>query len=74
MIKAYAPRVNEDYCLAICGNQKILGDWNPDKALLMSDINFPESLSSTNSYATTKKKNMPKHGKTIPTVIWQSRN
>ena len=42
MIKAYAPRVNEDYCLAICGNQKILGDWNPDKALLMSDINFPE--------------------------------
>ena len=33
MIKAYAPRVNEDYCLAICGNQKILGDWNPDKAI-----------------------------------------
>lgn len=85
MIKAYAPRVNEDYCLAICGNQKILGDWNPDKALLMSDINFPEwqteldagklsFLSSTNSYSTTKKKNMSKYGKTIPTVIWQSRN
>ena len=42
MIKAYAPRINENYCLAICGNQKALGDWNPDKALLMSDINFPE--------------------------------
>ena len=42
VIKAYAPRINEDYCVAICGNQKVLGDWNPDKALLMSDINFPE--------------------------------
>ena len=85
MIKAYAPRVNEDYCLAICGNQKILGDWNPDKALLMSDINFPEwqteldagKLSFPIEYKFilyNKKKNMPKHGKTIPTVIWQSRN
>ena len=22
VIKAYAPRINKDYCLAICGNQK----------------------------------------------------
>lgn len=42
MIKAYAPRINNDYSLAICGNQKALGDWNSDKAVLMSDINFPE--------------------------------
>ncbi len=41
-IKAYAPRINDNYCLAICGNQKALGDWNPDKALFMSDANFPE--------------------------------
>ena len=42
MIKAYAPRINGNYCLAICGNQKVLGNWNPDKAWPMSDINFPE--------------------------------
>lgn len=42
MIKAYAPRINADYCLAICGNQKALGNWDADKALPMSDINFPE--------------------------------
>ena len=42
MIKAYAPRIDNDHCLAICGNQKILGDWDADKALPMSDINFPE--------------------------------
>lgn len=41
-IKAFAPRVNSDYCLAICGNQKELGNWDPDKALLMSDCAFPE--------------------------------
>ena len=42
VIKAYAPRINKDYCLAICGNQKALGNWDPDKAILMSDANFPE--------------------------------
>lgn len=42
MIKAYAPRIDKDYCLAICGNQRILGNWDPDKAALMSDANFPE--------------------------------
>ncbi|WP_278777585.1 carbohydrate-binding module family 20 domain-containing protein [Bacteroides nordii] len=31
----------QDYCLAICGNQKALGDWDPDKAWPMSDANFP---------------------------------
>lgn len=42
MIKAYAPRINSKYCLAICGNQKALGNWDPDKAWPMSDANFPE--------------------------------
>ena len=42
IIKAYAPRINKDYCLAICGNQKALGNWDPEKAILMSDSNFPE--------------------------------
>lgn len=42
IIKAYAPRINKDYCLAICGNQKALGNWDPDKAIPMSDANFPE--------------------------------
>lgn len=42
IIKAYSPRINKDYCLAICGNQKSLGNWDPEKAVLMSDVNFPE--------------------------------
>ena len=42
VIKAYAPRINKDYCLAICGNQTALGNWDPDKAIPMSDANFPE--------------------------------
>ncbi|KAA6311428.1 hypothetical protein EZS27_037441, partial [termite gut metagenome] len=41
-IKAYAPRITEDYCLAICGSCEALGNWNPAKAMLMSDVNFPE--------------------------------
>lgn len=42
VIKAYAPHINRNDCLAICGNQKSLGHWDPDKAVLMSDANFPE--------------------------------
>lgn len=42
VIKAYAPRINKDYCLAICGNQKILGNWDSEKAVLMNASNFPE--------------------------------
>lgn len=42
IIKAYAPRITNDYCLAICGNQPALGNWDPDKAWPMSDVNFPE--------------------------------
>lgn len=42
LIKAYAPCIDSDHCLGICGNQPTFGDWNPDKAILMSDANFPE--------------------------------
>ena len=42
VIKAYAPRLGKDYCLGICGNQKALGNWSPEKAVLMSDADFPE--------------------------------
>lgn len=42
MIKAYAPRISEDYCLAISGNRKVLGNWDAGKAWLMSDVAFPE--------------------------------
>lgn len=42
MIKAYAPCIDKDHCLAICGNQPALGNWDPNKAVLMSDISFPE--------------------------------
>ena len=41
-IKAYAPNIEKNYCLAICGNQEEIGNWDPDKALLMNDISFPE--------------------------------
>lgn len=42
LIKAYAPCIDHNHCLALCGNQKVLGNWNPDKAVLMSDAIFPE--------------------------------
>ena len=41
-IKAYAPTLSNEYQLGICGNQELLGNWNPDQALLMSDRHFPE--------------------------------
>jgi 4-alpha-glucanotransferase len=42
LFKAYAPCVDNDHCLAICGNQPALGDWDITKCILMSDANFPE--------------------------------
>jgi len=42
VVKACAPRIGNGYCLAICGNQPALGQWNPEKAMLMSDARFPE--------------------------------
>lgn len=42
VLKAYAPEFGEGYTLAVCGNQASLGNWNPEKAAVMSDANFPE--------------------------------
>lgn len=42
IIKAYAPSIDRNYCLAVCGNQEALGNWNPAKAVCMSDAHFPE--------------------------------
>lgn len=42
IIKAYAPTIDADHILGICGNQPALGDWNPSKAVLMTDCDFPE--------------------------------
>ncbi len=42
VLKAYAPCINADHCLGICGNQTVLGNWDANQAVLMSDANFPE--------------------------------
>ncbi len=41
-IIAHAPSVSSDFVLAISGNQKILGNWDPNKAVMMSDADFPD--------------------------------
>lgn len=81
LIKAYAPCIGPDHCLAISGNHHLLGDWNPEKAVLMNDIDFPEWQIELNAdilqfpleyklYYTTLKKDMLNYGKIIPTAIW----
>ncbi|MDR1005223.1 MAG: 4-alpha-glucanotransferase [Prevotellaceae bacterium] len=42
LIKAYAPCIDRNHCLAVCGNQPALGNWDADHAVPMSDANFPE--------------------------------
>lgn len=42
LIKAFAPNIDDNHCLAISGNQEVLGDWDITKAVVMSDANFPE--------------------------------
>ena len=42
VVKAYAPQIDENHTLCICGNQELLGYWNAEKAVPMSDIDFPE--------------------------------
>ncbi len=41
-IKIFAPRVEKNQTVAITGNQEILGNWHPDKALQLSCDTFPE--------------------------------
>ena len=42
VIKISAPRVAKNQSVAIAGNQACLGDWNPEKTLLLSCDTFPE--------------------------------
>lgn len=42
VLKAYAPCIDSGHVLAVCGSVDALGGWNPDKAIRMSDANFPE--------------------------------
>ena len=42
ILKAYAPCIDSGHVLAVCGSVDALGGWNPDKAIRMSDANFPE--------------------------------
>lgn len=41
-IKISAPRVEKNQSIAITGNQRCLGNWHPDKALILSCGTFPE--------------------------------
>ncbi len=40
-IKISAPRVEKNQCVAICGNQPCVGNWNPQQALVLSCDTFP---------------------------------
>lgn len=42
VIKVSCPRVERNQSLAITGNQAVLGNWHPGKALLLSCDTFPE--------------------------------
>ncbi len=42
VVKAYCPRLKKDYALGIGGNQAALGNWDLQKALLLSDRYAPE--------------------------------
>jgi 4-alpha-glucanotransferase len=37
----YAPRMNKEYYFCISGNDKGLGEWNPEKAIIMDDSEYP---------------------------------
>lgn len=41
-IRISAPMIGSDEELAICGDCEALGCWNPDRALVLNDCNFPE--------------------------------
>ncbi len=40
-LRIAAPLVAPDETVAICGNVDILGNWNPDKAMRLSDFTYP---------------------------------
>ena len=75
VIKAYAPCVDSDHCIGICGNQPALGNWDPDKAILMSDANFPEWQASIDASQLTyplEYKFILYHKKQKKAVAWEN--
>ena len=38
LIKAFAPNIDDNHCLAISGNQEVLGDWDITKAVVMITV------------------------------------
>lgn len=42
LVKVLAPQISKMQSLAICGNQEVLGNWNVEKALILSCDNFPQ--------------------------------
>lgn len=40
--KISAPTVSPEYTLAILGNDPVLGNWTPEKAIALNDATFPE--------------------------------
>ncbi len=37
----YAPKIDEDHYFCIIGNEEGLGQWNPERAVIMDDSNYP---------------------------------
>jgi 4-alpha-glucanotransferase len=42
VVKVWAPRIASNHSVAITGNQEYLGNWNPQKALILHCNTFPE--------------------------------
>ena len=40
-LQLIAPRIRNDQSFCVVGSSKTLGSWNPDKAVVMQDKNFP---------------------------------
>lgn len=39
--RVYAPQIRQDEAIAITGNTESIGNWNPEKAILLDDTDFP---------------------------------
>ena len=73
-IRVSAPMVKEDETVAICGNNSMLGNWNPEKAVRMNDHNYPEwsvSLDRRAISADTQFKFVIVNKKTGAVVDWE---
>lgn len=75
VIKVSAPRVEKNQSLAISGNQDFLGNWNPEKALVLSCDTFPEwhiDLEPDNIHCPVEYKFLVIDTNTQNLVYWES--